>query len=192
MENMVGAGLFHFSTNVLRILYHDIKQISPTLGCLTFSMIRSFKDTCVATSTLACLVWCFPLIPFSFNQITKPSLNWSELVDMTTARCHCEEGWKGEECNVRLDECEVVISTLLYYISQVIWVSKYQYQRDHLVGQSTRLSSPLSSLPLSLPALPTSLKMISNDYRLWGLFYIDSSHDQVSDCSGQGDCIAGW
>ena len=22
-------------------------------------------------------------------------------------RCHCEEGWKGEECNVRLDECEV-------------------------------------------------------------------------------------
>ena len=28
---------------------------------------------------------------------------------MTTARCHCEEGWKGEECNVRLDECEVVI-----------------------------------------------------------------------------------
>ena len=32
-------------------------------------------------------------------------------------------------------------STLLYYISQVIWVSKqkskYPYQRDHLVGQST-------------------------------------------------------
>ena len=38
-------------------LYRNIKQISPTLGCLTFSMIRSFKDTCVATSTLACLVF---------------------------------------------------------------------------------------------------------------------------------------
>ena len=28
-------------------------------------------------------------------------------------------------------------STLLYYISQVIWVSKY-IEIDHLVGQSTR------------------------------------------------------
>ena len=35
---------------------------------------------------------------------------------MTTARCHCEEGWKGEECNVRLDECEVVIGVVIIAI----------------------------------------------------------------------------
>ena len=35
---------------------------------------------------------------------------------MTTGRCHCEEGWKGEECNVRLDECEVVIVIVIIAI----------------------------------------------------------------------------
>ena len=44
-----------------------------------------------------------------------------------------------------------VRSTLLYYISQVIWVSKskYQYQRDHLVGQSTNKWGASSSPTMS-------------------------------------------
>ena len=27
--------------------------------------------------------------------------------DYGGGKCHCEQGWKGEECNVRFDECNV-------------------------------------------------------------------------------------
>ena len=37
-----------------------------------------------------------------------PFSNPSEPIQIKFFRCHCEEGWKGEECNVRLDECEVL------------------------------------------------------------------------------------
>ena len=95
---------------------------------------------------------CFSLMPFSFKQITKPTLNWSELV-LTTARCHWWWWW--------------------WWPLAGATVRKAGRARSATWGSmNARLSSALSSLPLSLPALPTSLKMISNDYRLWGLFFI--------------------
>ena len=39
-------------------------------------------------------------------------------------RCHCEEGWKGEECNVRLDECEVLSC---YHVIMIIIIMHHDH-----------------------------------------------------------------
>ena len=72
--------------------------------------------------------------------------------------------------NLQIVAILIKFSTLLYYISQVIWVSKYrwstskskyQYQRDQLVGQSTKTTLATTRYPIaqrgrSFPGLPFS------------------------------------
>ena len=155
----VSLFLAYILLHVFYKCYFPYGRISKTCGRLTFSPIWSFKDTCDAKIYLSTffhaslILWLHPSliiqsISINFNwfnvichcvcfviihSIKKNLPVWTDL----TFRCHCEEGWKGEECDVRLDECEVLLPPHHYHCHIITTVtsswssSLSHYHRHH-------------------------------------------------------------
>ena len=77
----------------------DVAYQTENVNVKPSSLARTVQPTFVLCSAVATVTMG---AEGNIPQLTHPSA-----VQTIFPRCHCEEGWKGEECNVRLDECEV-------------------------------------------------------------------------------------